>query len=1328
MATVKKAEIDKHGNTPTYVKSFATLLAVGKVQLVSPKSQSDFMPFFRLVSEFRKGKGTPATCCKKLLKAWNNGSIARQVELIRQHKVEQEKNTNQKDPENPVAAKRADLEQPQAKDDLEGNFNKKSGQDSGQVQKSVKRNSPKDFMKKKIDDSELMDSEDMNMQPVPSNDKSGNVNDFKQIGDSESEDLSVSEDEEYDPKNDLEKDGNDSESDNLSGSQDADEGSATEDDAHLGFLHDKKESESDLEVADDLNRYVEFLSFVLNAKEKNLINEKKNLSKFPLQKLLIQKLKSLNEFCQQYAVKRSRVRKSGDGAMVFYIYCTLGECYQYRIDAVYVAEQERILVTCHRRGSFAHSTRKATRITGMEREELAKKLATTKATIVQGERSENVDFEAARHGNLGDLTPLGTLYQIRYELNVKGDYHKNDFIDLYLQKRDEERLGAPYIRDLADPFKAVCFTDKQIEILMDARKSGGRMVMHIDATGTVARLPRDFSGQIPYYYALVVNINRTLLPLVEFLLQSQKAVDIANCLSVFKSHMVGQRKVWPVAELVVLDCSPAMLQGVSKGLNDLDLGTYIEIVEGIATGKRSYDKKLVILANCVAHLVKLFAVLVHNEPFPNLENHNLESKKLEKRILTRMLCSLILCTTYQQFLDTFQSLCLVMFSEYETPSIVEAIKSIDSGSFEEKEFMMLCDPDKEIDAPKPSVYEQTLRQRSKCYRDCLDIVEKIQKMTLPKSAIPNLYYSPEIPAKFVKLYCHTACIWSAFVRVLIDPSYLTFSNAEAENQMKACKEVCKTSTPQKAGRVLRKLKKHNLGICNRILEKGGCLRKPRIQLAAHLPRQRGKGVKTVVPRLKRQGRKGTAASGPRRGAAATNSDRTKNPTKKLQPQKTKAKVAKDADEMESENEPKDGLYEAEENWSKRGVPLKIGTPKAVKRNSRQKFKFVPPVFTEGEEIDTFPGKYSDCTNAELQSIVRDISLDRYLMDEMANRGSQLAVLATPQEEVFPKETSKRAKQIVGQDKCGEDNGIEDMQLIVVSDSENADETSDSRFQTVDSVHSAGVTIYPDDFDCLNLDPKDPNVKSKDLYIGGEIISSFVNNCLNIAAGFGAAIYHFDSGLFPYVQTSKITFTNLIQRQKAMTCKLWILPANIVVKKFKHWVLFIVDWKDKIITCLDSLLNYECETYGGKSFLPALRLLMNSAYLAKNKKPLPADEWTVYFPADMPCQSNDYDCGLYVMYFTELLCSGQRPFCRNMIEQEYRTIVKSTVLEGKEMGVIPPAKYSTKSTAAFKGENTDNEKLETKKSRSTFKNISNKVPLEFKDTFEYLSSLRDKNKI
>lgn len=930
-------------------------------------------------------------------------------------------------------------------------------------------------------------------------------------------------------------------------------------------------------------------------------------------------------------------------------------------------------------------------------------LASKKAVLVRGERSLSCNVSKVIAGNLGPLASAEVLRKINSERKCADDYHEHDFLDLYMQQSDEIENEDEFIRLLARPFTVVFFFDEQLETFLAVRSTKRFFfTMHLDATGSIVRRPQDAPVK-PYYYALVVNVEGLLLSLAEFLLCCQKAISIANCLSVFKSRFSDLSQAWPPTRIVTVDGSAAMMQGVCKGLNDIDLGTYIQYAEAVSQGIADIDTKKIGLANCVSHLVKLFAVLVGNSHFPNMQDLTKNEKKIEVRIATRMLCCLIVCETFDNFLMSFDVLCNIFLSPYMTDNLQQEIQDLERGHFADQETEDLIEELEDETTDVTRKYYETLREKSKCFLECTSRLQKAKDVKRPLSEELNPYFCESVLDDFVKRHSHSACIWSGFFHRAIGCKELTFSNADAENAMRSAKAIQESSN-EKAGRVVRKLKKKNKGVCMQIKMKAFPKPRPKKYVPTYLHKKPRLAKDAAVKRRRQRSLK---------KLPAVKKSLTTATAKLKKAEQVKQKfLAKQVTTSNSEDEPAE-LHEAKETWGKRGTPLPLPKkPSVVKRTSRSISTRGPQELHVGEKIDTFEGKYKDCSNADLQRFERDLSCDRNLMSEMIKRYPRLSTPDNNEMQVSKQEKKRKKAPTPSQSNSSASSVMEEDDVLAISD-------ADDGFQMIENaIVAGGVNFLLTELACLTI--KTP-LAEKDLYLGGEIISAYTNLMMNEAAKVGGKIFHFDCMLLACTLAHSTTYSKLLQEKRAISCPLWIMPAH-VAEGYNHWLLYIIDWLSQTITCLDSLRNYDNVVLGPRKYLPAIRLLLNTAYQSKNSAPFDGKVWKVYFPTDTPIQTNRFDCGLYVCYWSEMVCKGQSAdiLSEELIENLSRKKIYNRILAGENEEVQSPCIFSK--IGSFHVER-------SKTSRSTFseKTFTNTVPGRCSSTEEYLMTLVNSSK-
>ena len=115
------------------------------------------------------------------------------------------------------------------------------------------------------------------------------------------------------------------------------------------------------------------------------------------------------------------------------------------------------------------------------------------------------------------------------------------------------------------------------------------------------------------------------------------------------------------------------------------------------------------------------------------------------------------------------------------------------------------------------------------------------------------------------------------------------------------------------------------------------------------------------------------------------------------------------------------------------------------------------------------------------------------------------------------------------------------------------------------------------------------------------------------------------------------------------------PAN------KHWTLVSVNIRKKTILYLDSL--------GGSDpvCLKAIQGFLKDEFLHTTGKPLDIQNWSCKFPVGLPTQENSYDCGMFILKYSELISRGA-PY--NFSEQDLPLLRKRMVYEIMKNHVIP----------------------------------------------------------
>lgn len=116
-------------------------------------------------------------------------------------------------------------------------------------------------------------------------------------------------------------------------------------------------------------------------------------------------------------------------------------------------------------------------------------------------------------GNMQDIKLSAVLQTIRQEAKARNYMHESDIIDLLLRFIAEDGKNGQYLREVFFPLSFICFLQDQIEILIAISSMKLLAIGYLDATGKVVRSPKELKKRTIFYYALVINVNKKILPI-----------------------------------------------------------------------------------------------------------------------------------------------------------------------------------------------------------------------------------------------------------------------------------------------------------------------------------------------------------------------------------------------------------------------------------------------------------------------------------------------------------------------------------------------------------------------------------------------------------------------------------------------------------------------------------------------------------------------------------------------------------------------------------------------------------------------------------------------
>lgn len=109
---------------------------------------------------------------------------------------------------------------------------------------------------------------------------------------------------------------------------------------------------------------------------------------------------------------------------------------------------------------------------------------------------------------------------------------------------------------------------------------------------------------------------------------------------------------------------------------------------------------------------------------------------------------------------------------------------------------------------------------------------------------------------------------------------------------------------------------------------------------------------------------------------------------------------------------------------------------------------------------------------------------------------------------------------------------------------------------------------------------------------------------------------------------------------------------VPINQSYHWVLGVMDMKNKTVSVYDSLGGNHDHT------LSLFLSYLEQEHLDKKKAPFDTSDWKKLTPKDIPRQGNMSDCGAFACTFADRL-SQRKPF--NFSQQDMETIRRRIAL-------------------------------------------------------------------
>lgn len=242
----------------------------------------------------------------------------------------------------------------------------------------------------------------------------------------------------------------------------------------------------------------------------------------------------------------------------------------------------------------------------------------------------------------------------------------------------------------------------------------------------------------PYYFAGVISLNGSYFPICEMHTSLHDSATITNFLVNFRSKYTKLIGKWPCFEMVVTDCSWAMIHGILLAFNKCSIEYYLHAMYDIAFGKNEHQQ-FVKLKLCATHFFKKICEKL-KEKFAVKKVRNFYKSAIVK---------LINSSTFAEFLFYANNLLTLLDSPYFDTKTLKAYRNLTSSK---KNFEM---PDKIFS----NAQGDAMYKRSRFYYHFSDETQSSEA----SNGKPNFLASPDFARYLRRTWLPYCPLWSSFI-------------------------------------------------------------------------------------------------------------------------------------------------------------------------------------------------------------------------------------------------------------------------------------------------------------------------------------------------------------------------------------------------------------------------------------------------------------------------------------------------------------------------------------------------------------------------------------
>lgn len=359
---------------------------------------------------------------------------------------------------------------------------------------------------------------------------------------------------------------------------------------------------------------------------------------------------------------RQSVRENKRGDVIFYAACVRKheQPYRFAVDQLKGSIAVVSIKSTHEMKAVHedYDAQFFKQLRGEKRREFQENAAAGGISVIMSKNIENTNKngkEFVYDGHMQDLIRYDVAYKAVSEMRCRDrtQLQSDDLSDLMGLWVEEHREPDPFLRHVALPLTAITYTKEDLLAFRGQRSS---LVLHLDATGSICRMPQGVRTKRVFIYSLVAKHEHEVVKLANMITSEHGVVSQSQFLKQYKYFAMAEGQ-WPLAKAVCTDWTWASFHSILLEWNSMTIGRYLEITYQYCENKNRVPADLILLKVCYAHFINTVRRTI-DQKFPELKEN-----KHVKNVIEDIIALICISRDLKRVDLLFKYLCQLLLSK-----------------------------------------------------------------------------------------------------------------------------------------------------------------------------------------------------------------------------------------------------------------------------------------------------------------------------------------------------------------------------------------------------------------------------------------------------------------------------------------------------------------------------------------------------------------------------------------------------------------------------------------------------------------------------------------